>query len=97
VEIVTTLHFIPFVKETREFTAGGDFALEPILHSIPVTVRMPVIKMPRSAKGRYSDSELASAAVMLEKLRKGADVSKPVSVEDQVLDVVVDRLIGELQ
>ncbi len=94
---------IPFEGETHFYAPLSDFLLDTILHPRPVSVRMPVIKVPRSAKLKYSDSELSSAARMLEKLKKRRDVVEglggvvPEAVDqEKVLDVVVERLIGKL-
>ena len=91
-------YFIPFNSETDFFAQARGFPQASILRRRPAVVRMPVIKMPRSIKRRYSDSELSSAARMLEKLRRSTDAAPRGDLDaDKVLDVVVEKLIDQLE
>jgi hypothetical protein len=101
----------PFEGEVHFFAPAGDFLLQTILESRevrvavprPAAVRMPVIKIPRSLKRTCSDSELSSAAMMLEKLKTRRDVINKLDDElparmdqEKAVDVVVETLL-ELQ
>ena len=70
----------------------------------PVTLKRPTLQPPRSSKGRYTESELSTAAAMLAKLRLRHDVvdhlrgnPEPVVYDsDTTVDAVVDRLLNRL-
>jgi hypothetical protein len=95
-ETTMMLQFLPVQNEVHNFSYSGDLFFGSILHERPATISMPMIKIPRSVRRKYSDSELAAAAIMMEKLRAGADASASVSVEDRVLDAVVEKLMGKV-
>ncbi len=87
------------------FGGEGDFGFfaSPTETALPpVYVDRPAIKIPRSARREYTDSELSTAASMLAKMRKRADVVDhlkqhpcPTVLDgDGVLDKVVERLLN---
>ena len=82
------------------------FPRTPADMSLPeVFVTRPMVKIPRSAKQEYSDSELSTAAAMLAKMRNQKDVIErlrehpdPVVFNgDHTLDAAVDKLLNTLR
>jgi hypothetical protein len=69
-----------------------------------VYAERPAIKIPRSARRDYTDSELSTAAAMLAKMRKRADVidelrkhAEPIIPNaESALDAVVEKLLDVL-
>ena len=81
-----------------------EYSFEPVMGRLP-EMKMPVIKIPRSAKRKYDDGELASAALMMEKLKRREDMSvlAAKSVDSEIaaggcaLDAAIEKLIDALR
>jgi hypothetical protein len=90
-------YVIPVAGETHFTAQCEDLLLEPILERREVKVQQPVMRNLRVIRRRYSDSELSSAAVMLDKLRRGMDRVSPRGVDqDVILDTLVEKIIDTL-